>query len=1069
MDRHFQLVVSVLVVLTLATDTTLAVDFQSEIEPILRTHCIDCHGPDEQNSQLRLDRLASMLAGGDSGEPAIVRGNPAASHLLRLIKREEAGREMPPDEALSETNIQLIEKWIAEGAPTPDSYGPATAAVELDHWSFQPIQRPAKSDSIDGFIQAKLREHGLQPSDEADRRVLIRRLYLVMLGIPPSPDEVEQFVNDDRDDAWTRIVEQILASPHYGQRWASHWLDLVRFGETDGFETNRERPNAWPYRDWVIESFNQDKPYDQFVREQLAGDALGVDIGTSFLVAGPRDIVKGQDPLLGQVQRMNELDDMINTTGTAFLGLTTGCARCHNHKFDPISQRDYYSLQAIFAGVNHGDRSLPISRETKEQIESLDQEISELQRKLERFRRVETIASKALDESAATFAFEPAGTGTKANVDEDPGFGGKQYTWWQLRPHQDHVTYRPKLRGRYRVWLSWGAGFATHCSDARYVIRSKDGEQEIAQVNQQLPATGGDEIPRVPRWSGFFDAGVHALEPDDELVLVGGAHGTALTADAVVFQPEQACERIDRCPPPTRRDAVVPTINVEQFPPREVQFVRFIIERTNGAQACIDELEIFSEGKNVALAETGAKATSSGDFQHPLHKLAHINDGQYGNPRSWIVDSNQGGWVQIELPKPTTIDQIAWGRDRLKEYNDRLAIEYRIETALRPNEWESLVSSADRRPYGETKIETELYSFDGLPQSDADQGRQWLEEWKSARDRKRELEQSTPVYAGIFSQPGPTHRLYRGEPNAKREPVGPDTIRAFDSLDLANDAPEQQRRLALANWIASSDNPLTARVIVNRLWQFHFGVGLVDTPSDFGTNGVPPTHPQLLDWLASELIDNGWSLKHVHRLILHSQTWRQSGQPRPDAMRVDASSRLWWRFPPRRAEAEVLRDSILSVAGTLEADRSGGPGFSAFEVQMENVRHYHPKQDFGPEDWRRMVYMTKVRQEKDQVFGVFDCPDASMVVPKRSRSTTPLQALNLLNSRFVLQQAEMFADRLRGESDTVNEQIRRAWELCFSRPPTEAELADSEAFIDQQGLAAFTRALLNANEFLFIP
>ena len=304
---------------------------------------------------------------------------------------------------------------------------------------------------------------------------------------------------------------------------------------------------------------------------------------------------------------------------------------------------------------------------------------------------------------------------------------------------------------------------------------------------------------------------------------------------------------------------------------------------------------------------------------------------------------------------------------------------------------------------------------------------------------------------------------------AKREQVEPNAIEAIGALSLKKDSPEKERRLALAKWIADRDNPLTARVIVNRLWQFHFGVGIVDTPSDFGANGTPPTHPELLDWLASELMDKDWSLKHIHRLILTSATWRQDSRPQSDALRIDGATRLLWRFPPRRLEAEAIRDCLLQASGVLDL-KSGGPGFSAFEIEPENVRHYFPKKSFGPEDWRRMVYMTKVRQEKDSVFGVFDCPDASQVVPKRSRSTTPLQALNLLNSIFVNQQAELLAKRLHTEAgESTADQIKLAFTLCFGRDATADELKDAEAFIKAEGLHQFTRAMLNANEFVFIP
>jgi cytochrome c553 len=886
-----------------------AVDFTQDIEPILQAHCIDCHGPDEQESQFRLDRLATMLSGGNSGEPAVVPGKPEESFLLKLIQHKEPGKEMPPGESLSKRDIERISQWIVGGAKTPESYGPAKVDVDLSHWAFQRVKRPP-STSVDEFIRRKLTDNGLPQSPAAERRVLIRRLYLVMLGIPPTPEQVEAFVTDDREDAWDAIVERVLASSHYGERWATFWLDLVRFGETHGYEMNRERPTAWQYRDWVIKSLNDDKPYDEFVRQQIAGDSLGVDVATGFLVAGPVDQVKGSDPKLRQTQRMNELDDMINTTGTALLGLTTGCARCHNHKFDPISQRDYYSMQAVFAGVQHGDRALSPSPETQQQIETVDSEIAELSDKLKMF------------------------------IVEDES---------KLRPS----------------------------------VNAKQNEEVFAK--------------------------------------------------------------------------------------RKARFVRFTIDKTTGGEGCIDELEVYSEGRNVALASAGAKASSSGDFVHPKHKLPHINDGQHGNDRSWIVDSAQDGWVQIELVEPAVIDRIVWGRDRNGKYADRLPIEYRIESAIEADQWELLASSADRKSFVAGKPPEPEFQFAKFSAEEATQGEKWLQRLRAAQGEKNELEKSTLVYAGTFSQPGPTHRLYRGEPDAKREQVSPNAIEVFTSLNLATDAPERDRRLAFANWIASKDNPLTARVIVNRMWQFHFGTGIVDTPSDFGRNGTPPTHPQLLDWLASELMDHDWSLKHVHRLILNSDTWRQSSRPNVDAIRVDATSRLLWRFPPRRLEAEAIRDSILAVTGVLDLKNAGGPGFSPFEVEMENVRHYHAKKTYGPADWRRMIYMTKVRQEREQVFGAFDCPDASMVVPIRSRSTTPLQALNLLNSHFIMQQADLFAERLEKDSATLPRQITRAWQLCFQHPPTDEELAGSEAFIKQEGMKQFTRALLNANEFVFIP
>ena len=906
-----------------AADQTI--DFERAVLPLLREHCLDCHGPETAESNLRLDTMAHALRGGDSGEPAIVPGKSRASYLVTRIEHESADERMPPDSpALSDELIETFKTWIDDAA----GWSAAEAQInsqKLEHWAFQPVRRPTPLSNevaeIDAFVRMRLADAGLEPSPEAPRRKLIRRLFLVMHGLPPIPEQVEAFVNDPHEDAWERLVDEVLLSPRYGERWAAHWLDLVRFGETHGFETNRERPHAWRYRDWVIDAFNSDKPYDQFVREQMAGDAPAAEIGgggdramardagigTSFLVAGPFDQVKGQDAQLRLMQRQDELADIINATGTTFLGLTLGCARCHNHKFDPVTQTDYYALQAVFAGVNHADRPLPLPAEVQARIAAIDAEVATLRKELARFAR--------------------------------------------------ETSLRPSVNGRE---------------------------------------------------------------------------------------------------------------NVEQFPPIEVRFVRFTIESTNQGQPCIDELEVFSGEENVALASTGARASSGGDFVHPLHKLEHINDGHYGNPRSWIAAQAKGGWVQIEFPEARSVQQIVWARDREGKYTDRLATEYRIEASLDGADWSLVAGSQDREPFGTSGTDQTTYDFTGVTKTEAAQGRKLLARLEELTAVREQLEKPPLSYAGTFHQPGPTHRLYRGEPGSPRERVAPAGIAALTDLRLPADAPEQQRRLALARWIADEQNPLTARVIVNRLWQFQFGTGIVDTPSDLGANGTPPSHPELLDWLAAELMDSGWSLKHIQRQILLSETWRQESRPRSDGMRVDAASRLLWRFPPRRLEAEAIRDCLLAVTGKLDL-RMGGPGFSAFEVEAENVRHYHPKAAFGPEDWRRMIYMTKVRQERDAVFGVFDCPDCSQVTPKRSRSTTPLQALNLLNSRFVQQQADFFARRLDVETGTPEEKVVRAYELCYGRVPDRDEIDAALEFVASTDWRQFARAVLNSNEFVFVP
>lgn len=1043
------------------------VDFERDIEPIFAENCADCHGADKQKGQFRLDRLSGLLRGGDSGEAAVVPGNPDASFLLKVIRHKEPEREMPPKgDALPEVDIALIERWIKEGAKTPAAYGPATEKEELTHWSFLPVKHSDAAKDIDGFILNELKGKGLVPSPEADRRTLIRRLYLVMTGLPPTPEQVAKFLTDSRTNAWENLVDEVLASPHYGERLATFWLDLVRFGETNGFETNRERPNAWRYRDWVIDSFNRDKAYDQFVREQIAGDTLGEVVATGFLVAGPYDVVKGQDPKLGVMQRMNELDDMINTTGTAFLGLTTGCARCHNHKFDPISQKDYYAMQAIFAGVQHGDSTLPKLPETERQLAALDGKIAELTSQLAPFLPRQRYAAIAIDDSEAEPLFEKAGEATDVS-EPDPNLNGAGYTWWTSRPGKDILIYRPRVRGLHRLWLSWGAGFSSHSSNAVYQLQTAAGRKEIAIVDQRRLAGGTGEPADRKRWSGWFDAGVHELSPGDTLVLRGGEGGGVITADRVLFEPVDSADQ--KGVAPNFRPSINPLRNIEPLASRPARFIRFTIDESSSGQPCIDEMEVYSGGKNVALASNGAKLTSSGDFEHPSHRLAHLNDGQYGNGKSWISAQAKGGWVQIEFSEAFPIDRIEWARDREGKFKDRLATAYRIEASLEPGQWELVAHSADRLPQGSDRVVAAGYDFSGHPENISKQGREREQTLLAARAERNRLAEPALAYAGKFTQPGTVHRLYRGEPDLKREEVGPDAIDVFTSLKLAPDAPEKDRRRAFADWVTGPENPLTARVIANRLWQFHFGTGIVDTPSDLGKNGTPPSHPELLDWLAVELVESGWSLKHLQRLILTSATWRQDNKPRADAMPIDAASRLLWRFPARRLEAEGVRDAILTVSGKLDLMAGGGPGFSAFEVVAENVRHYHPKKEYGIEDWRRMIYMTKVRQEKDHVFGAFDCPDASQAVPKRSRSTTPLQALNLLNSGFVMEQAGFFAKRLESEAATTADRVKRAFDLCFQRPPTTEDLTDATAFIEQEGIVQFARAMLNANEFVFIP
>ena len=951
------------------------IDFARDIRPILEARCVDCHGPAKQKGNLRLDDQAAFLKGGSTG-PAVVPGKAGESHLIRLVAGEDKDAVMPPKgDRLTPAQLATLRAWVDQGATWPaDAAVAATGGGDkADHWSFKPVARPtvpAVADAalaarvrgpIDAFVVGPLAKAKLAFNPDAGKPAILRRLTFDLTGLPPTPAEVDAFTTDASPDAYKKVVDRLLASSAYGERWGRHWLDVVRYADTHGFEMNQPRPNAWRYRDWVIQSFNDDKPYDRFVIEQLAGDALaakvaseskaidgaggGSGVATGFLVAGPWDQVKSPDPVLTAQQRSDELHDMAATTGSAFLGLTVGCARCHDHKFDPVSQRDYFGVVACFSGVRHGDRAI----------------------------------------------------GASADAYRDA-------TVKQLR-------------------------------------------REIAVLDAALAKD--EPIARVSGGTGS-----------------GGDGGLAATGDSQALRPPVSARR-----------------NVERFEPVEARFVRFEVRRTNdGAEPCVDELEAFTadaEPVNVAALDRGATATASGTYpKSAIHRLEHLNDGRYGNERSWISDTRGRGWVQVKFDRPHVINRVEWSRDRspTPQYGDRLATDYSVNVSADGSAWREVASSSDRAPpapkVSDGKSTTVGTARPARSPADSAAHEAKLEARRSAEARLAEMTQPAMAYAGTFAAPEATHRLQRGEVTQPREeviPAGPASIGKPLTIDPA--APEPQRRLALARWLADPANPLTARVIVNRLWHYHFGRGIVATPSDFGHMGAKPTHPELLNWLVAELVDNGWHLKPIHRQIVLSTAYRQSTAATGAGLAADADATLLWRYPPRRLEAEAIRDAMLAVAGTL--DRTpGGPGFSLFEPTSAYVRIYVPREQFGPAEFRRMVYQQKPRTQQDGIFGAFDCPDAAQIAPTRTVSTTPLQALNLLNSGFAMQVAEAWAARLKkevggGESDVAG-QVSLAFRLAFARPPTEREAAMSAAFVREQGLVLFCRALLNANEFVYL-
>ncbi|MBU6301515.1 MAG: DUF1553 domain-containing protein [Verrucomicrobia bacterium] len=884
------------------------VDFVRDVRPLLERHCQECHGEKKQKSGLRLDVKSEALRGGDNHGPDIVPGRPGESPLIRFLRSDDPDEAMPPGEKLAAAEIDLLTRWVAEGAPWPDGVDTARIADKRDHWSFKPVQAPAVG-GVDRLIDAKLAEKGLRRSRPAEPANWLRRVTLDLTGLPPSPEEMEAFLRE-RDPA--AVVDRLLASPRYGERWAQHWLDVVRYADTHGFEVNTERPNAWPYRDYVIRAFNDDVPYDRFIREQIAGDATGQDAATGFLVTAsvllPGQI--GKDEPSKRLARQDSIDEIVVNIGQTFLGLGIGCARCHDHKFDPIRARDYYAMQAFVAGVEYGERDL---------------------------------RSPEADAARARFQEIKAGI---SGIDQ--------------------------------------------------------------ALSRFVPLAG----------SGARRSMVNARE------------------------------------------------NRDRFAPVRAKRVRFTIRATNQLEPCVDELEVFAtSGVNLAR---DARVTVSGErFSAGRHEQRFLNDGLYGNSSSWMSSETGKGWVMVEFAEEREIDLVVWGRDRQGRLNDRLATEYVIEAGDAAGVWKVVADATDRQAFDPAAREASAFSLTGLSPEEADAARRLLERKRPLETELAGLEAGQRVFAGTFRTPDVIHLLNRGDPEQPGEPVVPAVPEALGTLRLENGSPEQERRLALAGWIASPSHPLTARVMVNRIWQGHFGVGLVETPGDFGRMGMKPTHPELLDWLAAEFIRGGWSIKRLHRIILLSGTYGQSSEDSGGA-RTDAEARFLWRYPSRRLEAEAIRDSMLAVSGQLDR-RMYGRGFNLFD-KRGGLSGFEPVESFTGEGLRRMIYAHKVRREPEAVFGAFDCPDAGQSTAIRRSSTTPIQALNLFNSRFTLDAAAALSRRVESEvgSDPVR-RIARAYILALGRAPAAVEISEAEPVVREHGLTVLCRALFNSNEFLFLP
>ncbi len=993
-----------------------------------------------------------------------------------------------------EAQIKTVRDWIhaiaaalvtmagvLAGPPALEA-APAANSAKV-WWSFQPIRPvappPTRSagearSPIDAFILAKLEEQGITPGPAADRRTLLRRATLDLTGLPPTTAETSAFFADAAPDAFAKIVERLLASPRHGERWAQQWLDVVRYADTDGFEVNTERPNAWPYRDYIVRAFNADTPYDRFVREQLAGDVSGEDAATGFLVASavllPGQI--GADDVSKRLARQDALSEIVGCTGQTFLGLSVGCARCHDHKFDPIPQRDYYAMQAFFSGVAYGDRPVRTA-ETEARLreaEELKPGLARIDDALARFEPVaQVLAARraAPDPRTNVVSFPPVEARFVRFSILDTGL---HPTLGLIEPCLDELEIFTDEEAPRNIALSAlgtkvtasgsrtsGSHRLEHLNDGRYGNAKSWMSDEAGRgwVLVELPTAA--RIGKVV-WSRDREGTFSDRTP------------TAYTLEA--GRTPETMTRLAHVPPP--RAAVDPRKNIDRFEPIAARRLRFTIEECTSLEPCIDELEVFTAGpspQNVALAAAGAIASASGTLPgSERHTLSHLNDGRFGNEHSWISATQSKGSVELTFAKAETIDRVVWGRDREGKFTDRSPTRYRIEVQDDAGGWRKVAGDEDRRPFSPIAKSPALVSVAGLAPDEAKEAASLLDERKRLDAHITGLSKVPMVYAGVFSEPETTRVLHRGDPEQPKDVVAPTVLSALGSLSLPADSAGPRRRLALGGWITGPAAPLTARVMANRVWQGHFGVGLVETASDFGTTGARPTHPDLLEWLAGELVRSGWSVKHLHRLILGSATYARSGRIDRAALAKDADSRLLWRFPSRRLEAETIRDSMLAVSGRLDL-KAGGRGFDLFRSRG-GLDGFPPVESFGPEGRRRMVYAHKVRMERESVFGAFDCPDAGQTTARRRQSTTPIQALNLFNSRFTLDEAKAFAARIETEAPPGADpaaKIGVAYQLAFGRVPEPDELASAVQLVAEHGLPTLCRVLFNSSEFLFLP
>src|SRR5262245_14714408 len=976
---------------------------QKAAAAILEKHCAECHGGRLTRSGLDLTTREGLMKGG-AGGPAVVAGETARSPLFeRITYAVEPG--MPfKRKKLADDEIALLKSWLDDGAGYS---GPLRKPGTTDEWwSLRPLVKPAITKAMsaadaawirtpaDRFVLAKLKEKGLAPSPPADRRTLLRRVMFDLTGLPPTPAETAAFLADEAPDAYEQLVDRLLASSAYGERWARHWMDMVHYAETHGNDQDRPRPNAWPYRDFLIRSLNDDKPYARFIEEQLAGDVLYPDDANAiaamgFLATGPwdesslRDI--REDTIDREIARYLDRDDIVTTAMSTLVSTTVHCARCHEHKFDPITQEEYYKLQAVFAGVDKAERAF-----------DADPKIARLRRDLAaRKSELPALAARA-DPSLLAEAVQVEVAAWEKKLTES------SIGWQILEPE---------------TFTSSGGATLTKQPDGSLLSSGNRPEKDTCSIVASTTAA---------RITGLR---LEVLS-DDSLPMKG----------------------------PGRQDNGNLHLNEIQVTaaPRGVAdpAVAKAVKLAN------PKADFNQEGWTISMALHGNPGTAWGIY--PQVGKSHLAVFEFAEP--------------VEFPAGTTIavklEQIHGGGHligRVRLSVTGAAAPLPVEADVLPRE----IGAILQMPVAERSL----------------QNRATLAAHVLLEKTGRELAALPPqqkVYAatnqfqpdGSFrpaATPREVRMLARGDINRPGAAAQPGALACVSGLESRFDLPdpnnEGSRRVALARWITDRKNVLAWRSVVNRVWQYHFGRGIVDTPNDFGRMGALPTHPELLDWLTMAFQEHGGSFKFLHRLLVTSSTYRQSSHDVPRFAEIDGDNRYLWRMNRTRLDAESIRDAVLRVSGKLDP-AMGGPSVKQF-VQSPGI-HVTPVVDYlafdvdSPENYRRSVYRFIFRTLPDPFMETLDCADASQLTPVRSASVTALQALAMLHNRFIVRQSEHIAARLEKISVEPAGQIGAAYKLILNRPATAREIELVSAYAAKRGLANAVRMLLNSNEFMFV-